>query len=105
MMTARDNNSFSVAMHHRIRVARQGKAFQDALAHAQTVATAYTMSGITSERLRELGGWTKIITDAFNEWAGDAVEPGPFGQPIPVRSLLTPADIADVRNWAIRMGR
>lgn len=85
------------------RRARETAVFQQGIVAAETAARSIMdeMSGLTPEHqvayLRQRGGWSAIISGAFEAATCDAVVPIGFGQQVPVSTFFDPSDIAAIR--------
>ncbi|PWT91208.1 MAG: hypothetical protein C5B54_05745 [Acidobacteria bacterium] len=87
----------AVAFAKRRDTARQTDAFNTAYQAALDAARALLRSNPTVETMRQLGGFTVVIRNAFQAAAGSATAPGPFNTTIPITTLLDAADVQAIR--------
>ena len=76
---------------------RQSALFQAGWRAAEVAAAQVIAERWSVASMRAAGGWTGIIQTAFAKAVGDATVPGLFGHPLLVRSLLTSADVSEIR--------
>lgn len=98
-MNRRNQFDAGAADARRRAAGRTTEAFQRGWAAAEAAADQVMAGAID---LRVAGGWSAVLTAAFVAAAGDATVPGLFNQPMPVRALLTPVDLANLRLEAQR---
>lgn len=91
---------FAVGLQLASERARQTEAFAAGLAAVRAVARSMSALAVLDPEasvkdLRERGGITKILSEAFLAAVGDASVPGPMGKPYEVRCAM-PLNLRDI---------